>query len=112
MDDRDRELLAAMLESSRLASEYVGDQGSGWLEDGKTVDAVAKRLEQVGELAKRVGAETLAAIPGVEWRGVKGLREIMAHDDGRVDLEVLADTVANHLPGLVEGVERFLEREG
>ena len=49
-----------------------------------------ERIEEIGEVAKRLTPETLATMPGVSWRGIKGMREVIAHDYEEVDVEVLA----------------------
>jgi uncharacterized protein with HEPN domain len=72
---------------------------------------VAKRVEELGELAKRVVPEVLAAIPGVDWKAAKAFREILSHDYGRLDVDVLADVVAAKLPGLLDAVEKALPGE-
>jgi uncharacterized protein with HEPN domain len=55
-----------------------------------------------------VAPKVLAAIPGVDWKGAKAFREILSHDYGRLDLDVLADVVGAKLPGLLDRVERAL----
>ena len=55
--------------------------------------------------------EVLAAIPSVDWKAAKAFREILSHDYGRLDLDVLADVVETKLPGLVAGVEKALPDE-
>ena len=62
MRPRDRAILEAIAESARLADDYVRQQGPGWLDDSRTVDAVAKRVEHIGELAKHLSPEALAMI--------------------------------------------------
>ena len=37
-----------------------------WSDDGMAVDAVAKRLEEIGEQAKRITSDTLGAMPDVD----------------------------------------------
>lgn len=111
MDERDRDLLEAVAGCARLALAYARDQGPDWVGDQKTVAAIAKRVEEIGELAKRVAPEVLAAIPGVDWKGAKAFREILSHDYGRLDLDVLADVVGAKLPDLLAGVERALSAE-
>jgi len=37
---------------------------------------------------------------GVDWRGVKGIRDVMAHDYLGIEIDVLDDVVADYLPGL------------
>jgi len=39
-------------------------------------------------------------MPDVNWRSVKGMREVIAHDYDDVDVEVLAGVVRDDLPGL------------
>jgi len=79
---------------------YVSRTGAGWPGDDMTVDAVAKRLEEIGEVAKRVTPQTLATMPAIDWRGIKGLREIIVHDYGDIDAELLVGVVLDDLPGL------------
>ncbi len=110
-DERDRDLLEAVAECARLALGYARDQGPDWVRDQKTIDAIAKRVEEIGELAKRVAPEILAAIPGVDWRGAKAFREILSHAYGHLDLDVLADVIEARLPGLLAGVEKALSAE-
>ncbi len=98
MKPRDREVLEAIAESARLADEYARDEGPEWLADSKTVDAVAKRVEQIGELARHLSPEILALMPSVPWRKVKGARTFLAHDDGNVDLDILRGVVTDDLP--------------
>ena len=56
--------------------------------------------------------EVLATIPGVDWKGAKAFREILSHDYGRLDLDLVTDVVEAKLPGLLDGVEKALPGEG
>jgi uncharacterized protein with HEPN domain len=108
MTPRDRESLGRILECIEAVREYARRGGPNWPEDDMVLDAIAKRIEEIGEIAKRISADTLAAMPEVDWRGVRGIREILAHDYEDVDADVLAEVVANALPGLRAAVERVL----
>jgi uncharacterized protein with HEPN domain len=59
---------------------YVARTGDSWSEDSMAVDAIARRLEEIGEQAKRITADTLGAMPGINWAAVKGMRDVIAHD--------------------------------
>lgn len=72
------------------------------------LDAIAKRLEQIGELAKRLSPELLGRMPDVDWRGVKGIREILVHEYEGVEVDVVTDAVATELPDLSRAVETLL----
>ncbi len=108
MTPRDREALERIVECVDVIAEYVSRVGADWPTDGMAVDAIAKRIEEIGEVSKRVTPATLATIPGVNWRGIKGIREVIAHDYDDVDPEVLAMTVRNDLPGLRAAVGQAL----
>jgi uncharacterized protein with HEPN domain len=72
------------------------------------LDAIAKRLEQVGELAKRLPMELLGCMPEVDWRGVKGIREVLVHEYEGVEVGVVTDAIATVLPGLLRAIETIL----
>jgi len=110
MRPRDRAILEAIAESARLADDYLRQQGAGWLDDSRTVDAVAKRVEQIGELAKHLSPEALATMPDVPWREVKATRTFLAHDYENVDLDILREVVAEQLPALRAAVARVLSK--
>lgn len=105
---RDRASLERILACIAAVDAYVLRTGIRWPIDDMTVDAVAKRIEEIGEIAKRVTPGTLATMPGVDWRGVRGFREVIAHDYEDVDVEVLVGVVRDDLPGLRTAIETML----
>lgn len=109
MTPRDRDALERVIECIRAVDAYVLRVGGDWPSDGMAVDAIAKRIEEIGEVAKRLTPETLALMPSVNWRGVKGIREVMAHAYDEVDVEVLVGVVRDNLPGLRDAVGQTLE---
>jgi uncharacterized protein with HEPN domain len=108
MEERDRDTLRRALASARIAIEHVRSGGEDWRNDQKTVDAASKRVEEVAEQLKRVSPTQQAAMPGISWKEAKGMREVLAHDYGQVDVEILADVVDNDLPGLIAEIEAAL----
>jgi uncharacterized protein with HEPN domain len=108
MTPRDREYLERVIECVRTIDAYVLRAGADWPTDDMAVDAIAKRIEEIGEVAKRLTPETLVTIPGVNWRGVKGMREVIAHDYDDIDVDLLAGVVRDSLPGLAAAVSKAL----
>lgn len=101
--------LQDVLDAIQRIREYSGSLDlERFLADPKTVDAVVRNLEIIGEAVKRVPDDVRAAHPGVEWRKMAGLRDILIHDYYRVDAEIVWDVVRNKLPSLEEGVRRIL----
>ncbi|MEI6172015.1 MAG: HepT-like ribonuclease domain-containing protein [bacterium] len=110
MNERDREELRLLLEDAETALRHADEFGPGWSQDMRTRDAVALRVLQVGERSKRVRAGTLLEIPDVSWKRVKGMRDWIAHDYGRVDPAVLEQVVTTHLPSLITAVRKAVGR--
>ncbi|MEX2546450.1 MAG: HepT-like ribonuclease domain-containing protein [Chloroflexota bacterium] len=108
MDPRDHDRLERALKSARIAIGHVASGGADWRDDQKTIDAAAKRVEEVAEQLKRVSPRQQAAMPGIAWKEAKGMREVLAHDYDEVDIEVLADVVDNDLPALIRAIEGAL----
>jgi uncharacterized protein with HEPN domain len=109
MDERDRDRLMAMRDDARLAMQHVASGGPNWRHDQKTVDAAAKRIEDIGEQAKRVTPEQQASMPSVPWRALKGMRDRLTHDYLGMDIDVLADVIANDLQPLIDEIDAALK---
>lgn len=112
MDARHRRALEAILEHCAKIEAYVAAAGPDWLGDDMAVDAIAKRLEETGEQAKLLSPELLLAMPDVDWRGLKGLRDFLAHNYPAVVAGIIASAVDDDLPTLVQTVRRFLAADG
>ena len=69
--------------------------------------ATEKLFINLGEAAYRLGDECAKASPGIPWRQIIGLRNILAHGYEQVAHEVLFNTVIHDLP-LVESTLRQL----
>ncbi len=108
MNDRDRDRLERAATSARIAIDHVRTGGPDWRDDIKTVDAAAKRVEEVTENLKRVTPERQAAMPGIPWKHAKGMREMMAHDYDHLDLDILEEVIRSDLPRLISEIEAAL----
>ena len=70
------------------------------------VDAIAKRPEETGEQAKLLSPDLLLAMPEVDWRGLKGLRDFLAHNYPAVVVGIIDSALDDDLPVLVDAVGR------
>jgi len=77
-------------------------------EDTRTLDAVVRNLEVIGEAVKKVPAEVRRREPEVEWKRIAGLRDILIHEYFGIDLEIIWDVVQNKIPLLEQQVRRLL----
>ena len=80
---------------------------SAFLQDEKTVDAVVRNLEVLGEAARQIPDEFAAGHPDVPWRKITGLRNRIVHDYFGLDLEIIWQIVRNDLPSLRATLEKI-----
>jgi uncharacterized protein with HEPN domain len=104
MDPRDRRHLEFARTSARVALEYRRSV-LDWRGDQKTIDAIAKRVEESSEHLRRVSPAQQAAMPDIPWKAAKGIRDILAHDYLRLDLDVLESTLDDDLPDLIAAID-------
>ena len=57
--------------------------------DSRTVDAVVRNLEVLGEAANALPAAIQATAPAVDWRGLVGLRNRLIHEYFGVSLSTV-----------------------
>ena len=74
---------------------------------------VERNLEVIGEAAKHLPEATTAHMPGIDWRGYRGIRDVLIHGYFRVDATILWKVVTEECPIMIVAIQRFLEsREG
>lgn len=106
-DEKQNGLLRDVLDSSRQIRTYLdGIDREAFMADLLIQDAVLRRFEIIGEAASRISPETQALFPSLPFRSMRGMRNIIAHDYGEVDLEQVWKTATADLPGLIATLER------
>jgi uncharacterized protein with HEPN domain len=78
------------------------------------LDAIAMRLQIVGELLKKINKmdnSILKNYSGVEWNQIMRLRDLVSHHYEKVDHEIIFDICKNHVPGLESTILKIIESE-
>ncbi len=101
-DEKQAGLLQDILYSAQAIRSYLeGISREAFFSDCEKQDAVLRRFEIIGEAASRLSPETRAMFPEVPFRSMRGMRNIIAHDYGEVDLDQVWKTATDDIPGLI-----------
>jgi len=102
-------LLVDMRDSAMAICHYLKGVGKDtFYTNGEKQDAVLRRLEIIGEAAGRINHEVQKEFPDIPFREIRGMRNIIAHDYGEVDLERVWETATHDVPALLRALERAL----
>ena len=77
--------------------------------DDKTVDAVIRNFEIIGEAAGNIPLEIQEKYPELAWLEMRGMRNIVAHEYFGVSLLIIWRAIAHDLPPLAEGLMKLLQ---
>lgn len=106
---RDREYLLDILEAAKLAIHYIDEiTREEFFGNTQNQDAVIRRIEIIGEAARRISEETQAAYPEIPWSDLISMRNLMIHEYDDIDFGIVWETVKNDLPLLVNSLENIL----
>lgn len=79
--------------------------------DDKTIDAVVRNLEVIGEASRNIPESIKVRYQGVYWKGVVGLRNRIIHEYFGVDLKIIWHIIKEELPPLRDQMGQILEKE-
>ena len=78
----------------------INNDKENFLNDTSKQDAVIRRLEIIGEAAKRLEKDFKNNFPEIPWRKMAGMRDVLIHDYDEVDLELIWEVISKDLPDL------------
>ena len=102
MSRRDISLfLEDILEAISRISEYIGTcSEEEFLHDHKTIDAVIRNIEIIGEAVSNLPDEFRINYPHIPWNKIVGVRNIVIHNYFGVDTGTLWVIIHEQLPEL------------
>ncbi len=91
----------------RIKSYTAGLNEEDFLTDEKTVDAVTRNFQIIGEAANKLPEQIKIETENIPWRAIKGLRNILTHEYFGVDLAIVYATI-DKLDELETGIRKVL----
>ena len=96
-------LIQDMLESCFKINKYIsGLTFNDFQEDDKTIDAVIRNFEIIGEAANGLSEDFKDNNGSVDWHKIRGFRNRIVHDYAGVDLTIIWTIITDFLPDLIE----------
>ncbi len=80
---------------------YTQDQ---FVADSKTVDAVIRNFEIIGEAANRLSDDFKDKYPTIDWHKIRGFRNRIVHDYAGVDVNIVWVIITEYLPGMFHDI--------
>jgi len=100
-----------MVEAAGKIIRYTNDrEAESFAVDEMAYDATLRNLEILGEGAKKIPEDIRQRYPAVDWRGVAGLRDILAHAYFALENATLWKIIRTDVPELLSRLEQ-IERE-
>lgn len=98
-----------LLEAVQRIRRYTADlDQASFAKDERTIDAVVRNFQVMGDAARQVPADVQARYPDVPWREIMAMRHVLVHDYFRVKSDVIWNTIQAELPALIEPFQRIL----
>ena len=104
MSKRDIALLIEdiLVAGNRILSYTAGMDYDQFIADSKTIDAVVRNFEIIGEASRRIPEDFKLEHPEIQWREIVDFRNRIIHEYYGVDYEVVWTIKEEYLPGLIE----------
>lgn len=109
MKGHDRVYLLQMFEAIETVASYVAGKTYAEFEaDQMLQDAVIRKIEVIGEGARRLSGEFAQAHGNLPLIAAVSMRNSLIHEYDDIDLKIVWDTVGVDLPKLGEEIEKLL----
>lgn len=108
-EERDQSALLDMLEHCRgIIASVDGRSFLTYCADDNLRYALERRIEIIGEAAKRISDSIKSEHPEIPWKKIMAMRNLLAHEYGEVEDEIVWRVTQTHIPVLTEQIQDII----
>jgi uncharacterized protein with HEPN domain len=108
-EQRDAAYVWDMLDAAKAVHEFVANRLFHEYTTNRMLrGAVERQVEIIGEAANKVSKEFKEKHPEIRWQQIISQRNVLAHEYGEVEDELLWKVATVHIPGLIQQLEKLL----
>jgi uncharacterized protein with HEPN domain len=100
-----------MLQHALGVSKALRDRtAEDYMQDENLRLAIERRIEIIGEAARRISQRFRDAHPEIPWRKIIAQRNVLAHEYGEIQDEMLWELARVSIPNLISAQEKLVPR--
>ena len=110
-EENDAAYLWDMLEAAKEITQFVkGKTFEEYFKDLVLQAAVERKIEIIGEAARRVSETFREANPQISWRPIVAQRHVLAHEYGDIKQENMWRVATLRIPELIAALEPLIPK--
>lgn len=103
--------LEHILDAIKKVERYTASLGfDRFVDNDLVVDGVCREIEIICEASARLSSEFREQYATLPWSDIIGMRNMLIHGYGAVDLKIVWETVQNNLPELKVEIQKILNK--
>jgi|SRR3989338_2240878 len=103
-----RDYLQDIVDSINDVEAFVKNMDQDdFLKDKKTINAVIRSIEIIGEAVKKLPLSLKNKYPSIPWKKMAGMRDKLIHEYFGVDLEILWRVVRKDIPTVKRAIRQL-----
>jgi uncharacterized protein with HEPN domain len=113
MSERSSDILISdIIDSGEKIILYTkGQTYDQFLSDEKTIDAVIRNFEIIGEAANRLPEDFKKQHHEIDWQRIRGFRNRIVHDYFGIDHQIVWNIKTDFLPNMLSELRAILKRK-
>jgi uncharacterized protein with HEPN domain len=82
-----------------------------FIDDPKTIRAVAFELTTIGEAVRSIPVNEQDQFPKIPWGKMVGMRNVLIHEYYKLDEEMIWETCQKDIPDLINNLKKIVNQD-